>query len=120
MLFFSFFSSSFSSSSSSSSSLFFFFFFFLQLQFSFLLIASDNEFDPYILQQRLGTSYTSQLAFWNDRGLALFAVSNAANKVELSWFTPSTSGALLPNYFVINETPALSSLNFGVSLEYVS
>lgn len=87
-----------------------------QLQISFILC--DNKYDSYILEESLNSAYLSDLAFFNDRGLALYAVSNAADTVQFSWFTPLPSGDILPSYFTITENPKLSSLDFGVSLEY--
>lgn len=89
-----------------------------QLQISFILC--DNKYDSYILEESLNSAYLSDLAFFNDRGLALYAVSNAVDTVQFSWFTPLPSGDILPSYFTITENPTLSSLNFGVSLEYVN
>lgn len=60
---------------------------------------------------------TSPLAFFNDRGMPLFAYSDIAASSTLSWYERSLT---LNDYWTINENTDLSAFEYGVSLEFVS
>lgn len=64
-----------------------------------------------------GATASSPLAFFNNRGMPLLVYSNLASSATLSWYDRSLT---LQNYWTLNENTALSALEYGVSLEYVS
>jgi hypothetical protein len=92
----------------------------LNIQLFYLLHCS--AYDYFTTSGTAIATAGTTLGFFNDRGLPLIVVGNAATSATLSWVTPRTSAAttnLLPNYLVLTERTDLASLNFGVSLDYV-